>query len=185
MTNRLLLLYSTTDGHTREICERLKGHFDASGLATTVEALAAGPSPDTDSYAAVVLGASIRYGKHQPEVGDFITEHRAYLESTPSAFFSVNAVARKPEKQTPDTNPYVRKFLGTIPWKPQLVGIFAGKIDYPSYRFFDKHMIRFIMWMTKGPTDVNGCFEFTDWDSVDAFARRVADRVLASGARPQ
>jgi menaquinone-dependent protoporphyrinogen oxidase len=83
-------------------------------------------------------------------------------------------VARKPEKRTPETNPYVRKFLDNISWKPSLIGIFAGKIDYPRYAFIDKTMIRFIMWMTGGPTDPTGTFEFTDWNAVDEFGRQIA-----------
>jgi len=48
--------------------------------------------------------------------------------------------------------------------------VFAGKIDYPKYNFVDKHMIRFIMWMTKGPTNTNNTYEFTDWKAVEDFA---------------
>ncbi|MGI9233774.1 MAG: menaquinone-dependent protoporphyrinogen IX dehydrogenase, partial [Woeseiaceae bacterium] len=36
---------------------------------------------------------------------------------------------------------------------------------------FDKHMIRLIMWITKGPTDPMLTVEFTDWDKVDEFGR--------------
>ena len=92
----------------------------------------------------------------------------------PSAFFSVNAVARKPEKRAPDTNPYVKKFLRQITWQPPLVEIFGGKIEYPKYGFWDKTMIRFIMWMTNGPTDPESIVDFTDWDQVDAFSDRIA-----------
>ena len=79
----------------------------------------------------------------------------------------------------------MRKFLSTIAWKPELIGIFGGRIDYPSYRFFDKHMIRFIMWMTKGPTDINGTFEFTDWNAVDAFGDGVIERLTRIEASQQ
>ena len=85
----------------------------------------------------------------------------------------MNAVARKPAKKTAATNPYVRKFLTTIRWQPPVLGIFGGKIEYPRYSLFDKHMIRFIMWMTKGPTDPNGTFDFTEWSEVDAFGDEV------------
>jgi len=34
-------------------------------------------------------------------------------------------------------------------------------------------MIRFIMWMMKGPTDPNSVTEFTDWDAVDALGHRI------------
>ena len=50
----------------------------------------------------------------------------------------------------------------------------AGRIDYAKYRFIDRQVIRFIMWLTKGPTDPRACVEFTDWQRVDEFARRVA-----------
>ncbi|MBT8087173.1 MAG: menaquinone-dependent protoporphyrinogen IX dehydrogenase, partial [Gammaproteobacteria bacterium] len=51
--------------------------------------------------------------------------------------------------------------------------VFAGRIDYPSLGFFDKNMIRFILWMGKGPTDPTGTFEFTDWEKVEEFAELV------------
>ena len=170
----VIMVYSTTDGHTRKICERLCGVIEQQGHTTTLTELKPDSDIDLAPYERVVIGASIRYGKHRPEVAEFVERNVTTLRSKPSAFFSVNAVARKPEKREPDTNPYVRKFLKAISWKPTVIGIFAGKIDYPRYGFVDKTMIRFIMWMTKGPTDPNGVFEFTDWDAVDAFGEKVA-----------
>ena len=49
----------------------------------------------------------------------------------------------------------------------------CGKIDYPKYRFVDKHTIRLIMWLTKGPTDTSGIYEFTDWGKVDEFIHKI------------
>jgi len=121
-----------------------------------------------------VIGASIRYGKHQPAVAQFIARHQALLESRPNAFFSVNIVARKPEKSQPGTNPYLIKFLRQISWKPKLLAVFAGRLDYPSYGVFDRFMIRMIMRMTHGPTDPTAVIEFTDWAQVQAFGRRVS-----------
>ena len=48
--------------------------------------------------------------------------------------------------------------------------MFAGKVDYPNYKFFDKYIIKFIMFITKGPTDTSQSYEFTDWSKVDDFA---------------
>ncbi len=169
----VLLLFSTVDGHTRQICERMAQTLESDGLRATVQELTPGSDADLGAYDAVVIGASIRYGKHRPEVAKFIDVHRDSLESMPAAFFSVNAVARKPEKRTPETNVYVRKFLKSITWSPKHIGIFAGKIDYPRYGFFDKHIIRLIMRITKGPTDLSQSYEFTDWDEVDAFVKGI------------
>ena len=52
--------------------------------------------------------------------------------------------------------------------------MFAGKLDYPRYRFWDRQIIRLIMWMTKGPTDPSVVVDYTDWSQVEAFARRVS-----------
>ena len=173
--SHILIAYSTTDGHTPRICARLQQVLDSLGHSTTVLALAKAAALDLGQFDKVVIGASIRYGKHQPEVAQFIARQQAMLERLPSAFFTVNIVARKPEKNRPETNPYLVKFLRLISWKPRLLGVFAGKLNYPSYRFIDRTMIRFIMLMTDGPTDPSTVIEFTDWAQVEAFARQVAE----------
>ena len=171
---KILIIYSTTDGHTRSICERLQKAV-AEHHDVTLAAMAEEPGIDLAPFDKVVIGASIRYGKHQQEVFDFIERNQSVLESRPSALFSVNVVARKPEKNTPETNPYLQKFLKKIAWQPRDLAVFAGRIDYPRYGFVDRTMIRFIMWMTKGPTDPTLTVEFTDWNKVDEFARTVID----------
>jgi menaquinone-dependent protoporphyrinogen oxidase len=87
----------------------------------------------------------------------------------------VNVVARKPAKNTPLTNPYMIKFLKKILWKPTKVAVFAGKVDYPSYKLVDKYMIRFIMWLTNGPTDVSKSYEFTNWNEVSKFGKVIKE----------
>ena len=174
MSDSILFLYATTDGHTLDICKRLRQVVEPGGHQVAIKELPADGAVDLAPYDRVVIGASIRYGKHKPEVKRFIDTNQATLEAKRSAFFSVNAVARKPEKKTPDTNPYVRKFLSQISWQPPTIGIFGGKIDYPTYGWLDRTMIRFIMWMTKGPTDPTRTFEFTDWDAVDEFGRKIS-----------
>jgi len=166
-------LYSTVDGHTVEICERLAEVVEERGFRATLVELKPGSKIDLDAFDQVVIGASIRYGKHRPEVVQFIERNIGALESKHGAFFSVNAVARKPEKRRPDTNPYVRKFFKKITWQPAAIGIFGGKINYSMYRFWDRTMIRFIMWMTKGPTALDSNVDFTNWDEVDAFGRAI------------
>ena len=69
---------------------------------------------------------------------------------------------------------YLQRFLATCPWRPPLLGVFAGELDYQRYGWFDRHAVRFIMWLNKGPTDLSTKTEFTDWDEVERFAGRVA-----------
>lgn len=171
----ILINYSTTDGHTRSICERLKRVIEEQNHSVVVSWMSDDPDISLEPFDKIIVGASIRYGKHQPQVFEFIRKNQATLESKPSAFFSVNVVARKPEKNTPETNPYLQKFLKKIAWQPQHLAVFAGRLDYPKYSYIDRQMIRLIMWMTKGPTAPDTVVEFTDWDKVDEFGRRFAD----------
>jgi menaquinone-dependent protoporphyrinogen oxidase len=171
---RILLAYSTVDGHTLKICDRLRQCLETHGHAVTLASLSATPLPVVGSFDKVVVGASIRYGKHRRELYDFIRTNQRALDDRPCAFFSVNVVARKPGKERPDVNPYMRSFSRKTAWRPVLRGVFAGKIDYQRYSFFDRQIIRLIMWLTHGPTNPDACVEFTDWASVDAFGHRIS-----------
>ena len=164
-----LILYSTTDGQTLKICERIKTKVSSEIDIVSLDNI---KSINLDLYDLVILGASIRYGKHKLEVSNFVLNNKEVLESKKTAFFSVNAVARKENKNTPETNPYILKFLKQTNWKPDYVEVFAGKINYPKYNLIDKYIIRFIMWITKGPTNIKNVYEFTDWAKVDHFASK-------------
>lgn len=171
-----LIAYSTTDGQTLRICERLQAALVQQQLPVQLMPVVAAQTLDMAAFGVVVLGASIRYGRHHPEVYRFVAQHKA-AGQPPVLFFSVNAVARKPEKRSAHSNPYVRKFLRQTGWQPQHVAVLAGRIDYPRYGWLDKQIIRLIMWLTGGPSDGRGCHEFTDWQEVEALAQTVAQMV--------
>jgi len=175
MAHHTLLAYSTTDGHTLHICERIKFIMTAHGQRVTLVPIEQAMVLDLAKFERIVIGASIRYGHHQPLVAQFIAKHQQTLESRANAFFSVNIVARKPEKNQPHTNPYLKKFLKQISWQPQLLAVFAGKLNYPSYGWLDRQMIRLIMRITHGPTDPKAVIEFTDWHQVEIFAHAVCE----------
>ena len=166
---KILLTYSTVDGHTKTICEKILSYSETS----QVDILPIDSSINIKDYDTVVIGASIRYGKYREEIFEFIKENEELLNSKENAFFSVNVVARKENKNKPETNPYLIKFLNKISWQPKILDVFAGKIDYPKYKFLDKYAIKFIMWITKGPTDTSKVYEFTDWNRVKSFAEKL------------
>ena len=168
--SKFLIIYSSTDGHTKIICERIK-NFLTDGNLVELLSLEESKKVDISNFEKIIIGASIRYGKHSKELYKFINLNKNILDQRKSAFFSVNVVARKPEKNTAETNPYINKFLKISKWKPNKISVFAGKVDYPNYNFFDKYIIKFIMFITKGPTDTSQSYEFTDWSKVDDFSK--------------
>ena len=164
-----LIVYSSIDGHTKKISTKIAEYLSESNnvdLASLVEA----KTLSLQNYHQIIIGASIRYGNYRKDLFEFIEKNLDDLNEKENAFFSVNVVARKSEKNTAESNPYVNKFLKTTKWKPKNLDVFAGVVDYPVYNFFDKFMIKLIMWITSGPTDTKARFEFTDWERVKGFA---------------
>ena len=129
---KTIIVYSSVDGHTKEICQKI-----ASQLEHQVDIVSVDDNPMVEEYDQIIIGASIRYGKYRQSLFDFIDKNK-------------------------NTN-----------WIPKKIGVFAGKIDYPKYKLLDKYAIKFIMRITKGPTDTSKTYEFTDWDMVIEFARNI------------
>ena len=172
MSIKIGIIYSTVDGQTLKICNKIAEHLAEKNVEAKLFSIEEF-NEDIVSFDKLIIGASIRYGVHNEKIIKFIKTNKEKLESIKSLFFSVNLVARKPEKNTPSTNPYVVKFFKTIVWKPALVEVFAGKLDYQKYPFFDRIMIQLIMWMTKGPTDSTTEIEYTNWEKVKDFSNTI------------
>src|SRR5512134_579190 len=98
---RVLIVYSTTDGHTLRICDRLRELIEPQGHQVSLVPVAEAVDAELESYDKIVVGASIRYGNHRPEAVAFVERNAQLLNRKPSAFFSVSVVARKPAKNQP------------------------------------------------------------------------------------
>ena len=171
-TASILIIYSSVDGQTEKICSYIK---EKSKDKNNIKIININSINDEkiDKFKKIILGASIRYGKHDKKVYSFVKKNKELLDQKKSAFFSVNVVARKEEKNSPSTNPYVLKFLRQTKWSPNLVNVFAGKVNYPIYGIFDKLIIKLIMFITKGPTDTSMAYELTNWQKVQQFSQEI------------
>ena len=164
--SKLLILYSTVDGHAKHICE-----YAQTKLKNDKDIVIASLDDDSEQKLAdfdeILLGASVRYGFHRKNVYEFVRENKEELLKKKTAFFSLNLTARKPEKASPDTNPYIVKFLKKVDWDPDLKSVFAGRLDYPSLNCPNRLAILLIMAITNGPKDLSKVHDFTNWSKVD------------------
>ncbi|MDH5475110.1 MAG: menaquinone-dependent protoporphyrinogen IX dehydrogenase, partial [Cyclobacteriaceae bacterium] len=145
------IIYSTVDGQTKKICEKLKSVIDEQKLKVDLVSIK-NFNKNIPDYDTMIIGASVRYGKHDSSIKKFMIDRKSNLQKITTLFFSVNLVARKDDKNSPDTNPYLKKFIKTIGWTPDVLDVFAGRLDYSMYSFLDKVMIKLIMKLTNGPT---------------------------------
>ncbi|MDF7679468.1 menaquinone-dependent protoporphyrinogen IX dehydrogenase [Enterobacteriaceae bacterium ESL0689] len=180
---KALILFSTRDGQTREIAAFLVSELKELGVEADMMNLNDTKEIAWHHYHCVVIGASIRYGRFHSAVYHFVEKYHQILNALPTAFFSVNLVARKPGKRTPQTNIYTRKFLSRSSWQPQCCAVFAGALRYPRYRWHDRFMIRLIMKMTGGEIDISKEVVYTDWQQVTLFAHELAELVEKSAKK--
>jgi len=170
---KALFLYSTQDGQTIKIFKHIQeemGEFDCE-LVNLHET----ETVDFSLYERVVIGASIRYGHLNKKLYKFIENNLTALNNNQVAFFLVNLTARKEDqgKDTPEGSAYMKTFLKKSSWQPALLGVFAGALRYPKYKFFDRIMIQLIMKITGGETDASKEVEYTNWKKVSLFAESI------------
>ncbi len=170
--SRLLILYSTVDGHTKNICEYISNKINKRKLIN-ISSVEDSKDIKISDYDQIVIGASVRYGYHRKNLYKFILNNKEILNSKKTVFFSLNLTARKPEKNLPTTNPYVVKFLKKVDWEPTIKEVFAGRLDYPNLDFLNKLAILFIMVITNGPKDISKTYELTDWNRVDKLVNSI------------
>ena len=168
MNGPALVAHASHDGHAAAIAARIAARLDG---AETHDLVAHGaPEARLAATRQAVLVAAVRYGRHLAVAEDFLRVYTRLDAPPPLALASVNLTARKPPKSTPTTNPYFVKLVARHRLEPAHGAVFAGKLDYPRYRWFDRQMIRLIMALTGGPTDGTSVVDYTDWGAVDAFA---------------
>jgi len=173
-----VLYYATRDGQARRITEYIQRRLAEKSITTSLQNAAITPAPTVLAAAgALVLVAAVRYGHHLPEAESFLRIYQSLTSPPPLVLASVNLTARKPAKTTAVSNNYLRKTIAHHRLDPAIATAFAGRLDYSRYRWLDRHIIRFIMLLTQGPTKLDTCIEYTSWSAVDVFAAQIADLI--------
>jgi menaquinone-dependent protoporphyrinogen oxidase len=178
--SRVLIVYGSTDGQTRRIGERMGQVLAALGQQVQVVDSAAAPADVApgDFDAALVLG-SVRMGKHQKALADFVRKFRVELDAIPNAFISVSLSAgrSKPSAQREVAKTF-QHFAARTGWHPNARFAVAGALPYSRYSPHIRLLMKFISWITGGDTDTSRDYEYTDWESVEDFARRFASALV-------
>jgi menaquinone-dependent protoporphyrinogen oxidase len=168
---RVLIPYGTSEGQTARIADYLADVLRDQGHEAFPVDIKRSGTPDPAGYDAVIVGASVRMGKHQSCVRDFVRKHRGTLERLPSAFFSVSLAAHDSTQAARDeVDGYIEKFVQHTGWRPRKVGRFAGALLYTKYGFFTRWMMKKIARAKGSPdTDTSRDYVYTDWESVKRF----------------
>ena len=81
-----LIIYSSTDGHTKTICKSITNFLNDGKLAK-ITSLEEATNIDLTEFNKIIIGASIRYGKHSKQLYKFIELNKNILDQKQSIFF--------------------------------------------------------------------------------------------------
>ncbi len=172
----LPVFYATHDGHTKHIAQAVAERLCEHGLSAEAVDVKARPvtAEELAGLPLVILIAAIRYGFHLPQAGKALEVYSALSRKPPLALASVNLTARKPERSTAETNPYLAKWIRRRKLTPTLAMAFPGKLNYPRYRLWETLAMQLIMTMSGGVTDRSAVIDYTDWARVSEWADQIA-----------
>ena len=168
---KILLLCSTVEGQTARIAGRLAERLRGAGHGVELhEASAAKALPPLDSYDALLVGASVHYGRHPAFLASALKRQGGALASRPGAFFSVSLSADGPGAKPQAAARYVAKFLRRIGWQPVQTAAFGGALRYTEYPAWKRFLVGLFVRLAGGDTDKSRDYEYTDWGAVERFA---------------
>jgi menaquinone-dependent protoporphyrinogen oxidase len=169
---RVLMLHATVEGQTARIAARIAQHLRHRGHVLEEHRAETAPANlELAGFDAVIVGASVHYGRHPASLRALVRKYRAALVHRHSAFFSVSLSARsKPQA----AQRYLQEFLRQAGWQPQQAVTFAGALPYSRYATWKRLLMRAFVGLAGGDTDASRDYEYTDWHAVDRFAEAFA-----------
>ena len=178
----VLVVYSSHDGQTRKIAERITTVLRVR--RHVVELLDAARLPrnlDLTRFQAVLVGSPLHAQGYLRPVVRFVRENRPALERLPTLFFSVGlAVISKTSDGRAQTMDVVNKFIAETGWRPRRIELVAGALPYTKYNFLVRYVMKRISAKEGGDTDTSRDYEYTDWNAVDRFAVEFVDEVTGT-----
>ena len=173
----ILIVYGTTDGHTRKVAqvlaEDLRAQFcsvdviDAAGIRRRL-------SPE--EYDGVIVAASVHIGDYQKTVARWVRQHAPMLNIMPSAFLSVSLAVREKRAQVrTEIISIMERFLERSGWRPKITKLVAGALPYTRYGWLKRQTMKRMVEKAGGDTDTTRDYEYTDWNDLRDFAVEFAE----------
>ena len=168
---RILIVFGTTEGHTREICQYVARTLREAGHTVAVEgAEGDGVAVRVAAYDAVLLAGSLHVGRFQPPLVRFVARHAAELNDMHSGFVSVSLSAAG---ENPDDweglETCLARFEHETGWTPKAVHHAAGAIKYSQYDFFKRLAIKHIAARRGQKTVTSQDYDLTDYEALRTF----------------
>ena len=176
MNKKILLVYDTESGSTREVAEIIGKKIIKCNAK--VDVLRVADVHNISEYDAIIVGSPNWYGKPTPKIKKFLQKHNQELMQKPFAFFFTCMCLTKIEgEDSPELSVFQDPQFNIIPkpknemnmWEkshassfyreqlakiiPQVklisVAVFKGRLDFSRLSFFHKIVMKLITLMIK------------------------------------
>lgn len=167
----ILVVYGTTEGHTRKIAEFISDALRKHGKEVTlIDSATPAAAQVQPIYAGAILGGSLHNHKHQSSLAHFIKSNVGWLNAIPTAFYSVSlSMAGQDQAAWAEAKKLAEQFLDETGLRPGMVRMIAGALKYTQYDYFKRYMMMSIAKQAGGEVDTSRDHEYTDWDGVAHF----------------
>jgi menaquinone-dependent protoporphyrinogen IX oxidase len=184
---RVLVVYATRHGSTREVADAVAGELRAAGAQADVRPAAAGDGPA--AYHAAVVAAPMIMGWHREAVR-YVARHRDRLAAMPVVYLitamSLTDIGSDEVEGVPITkDPWLARaprnaaklsykekyaapahYMGeilrkTAPVRPRAAAFFGGSLDFTAMNLLEKLFVMLIVGATPG--DARNWSAIKDW----------------------
>ena len=165
MSNKVLIVYASKYGATKEIAEKIGEVLSGAGLLTDI--LPVKQVPDLSGYNAVILGSAVYIGQWRKDAVKFLEANEKALTERPVWLFSSgpsgegDPVELLQGWQFPKGQQEIADRI-----QPRDVVVFHGDVDVKKLNFLHKFMI------SKVEAPVG---DFRDWEAITAWAQAIAE----------
>jgi len=182
---RVLIVYGTSEGHTRELAHEAGHALSQAGYPTAVEPAGTDSGyPDPKPYDAAILAASLHVGRYQPALVAYARAQHEALNALPSAFVSVSlsAAGLNPEDWE-GLEDSLARFQHETLWTPKAVHQAAGAIRFSQYDFFKRLVLKHIAAERGHRTVASRDYDLTDHAALQRFVLEFVEQGTKAPAR--
>lgn len=174
---RILVLYATREGQTDKVAHRITHHLEEGGAQVQLFNAADETTSDLNlsKFDLMVFGASMHAGGLEKEIVQFINQQAELISTKPRSFFLVLLSAATKddalrEQWLADARAKMDEQLSVAFADTEMI---AGALTYSKYPLPLKWIMRRIAKKAGEGTDIHRDYEYTDWDQVKAYAKRL------------
>ena len=167
----VLVAYASKHSSTAEIAERIATEMREAGCAAEVRP--AGEVRDLSGYDAVILGSAVYAKRWRPAARAFARRHARALKDLPVWLFSSGPLGAPEEHPTAPMPPFAERLAAHVGAREHVM--FGGRVPLDPSNFVERAMLK---------NTPAGKRDARDWPAIDAWARDVAEQVLAERQAP-